>query len=61
MIIPETGVDLRPASYLVLSLIVAFFCIILNITTLVFGITAIVLSVMVSITLNQITYLKLFI
>ena len=58
MVIPEAGVDLRPASFLVMSLIVTFICFILNITTLIFGIPAIIMSVLVSVSLNHIKYLN---
>ena len=44
VIVPDSNVDLRPPSYLVMSLIVAFICFFLNITTLMLGIPAIILS-----------------
>lgn len=44
---PSGGVDLRPPSYLVLSIIVTINCAILFILTIMVGIPAIVLSVMV--------------
>ena len=46
VVVPPTGVDLRPPSYLIMTLTVTFICFILNAATLIFGVPAIVLSVL---------------
>ena len=51
VLIPGSGVDLSPPSYLVMSLVVTIISFFLNITSLIFGIPAIVLSVLVSVSL----------
>ena len=48
VIVPGTGVDLCPPSYIIMSLIITFICFFLNVTTLILGIPAIILSILVS-------------